>query len=113
MDMYTKAYCPHCKARNLVWLGDWGRDTGFKAETAVCWSCDGGFLLGDDHEESLYEIILTHFNCEEYTFTERELAKRLLDGETLHLEEDMNLSNFLKQYSDAQKGEKLAESKVL
>ena len=92
---------------NLVWLGDWSRDTGFKAEAGLCWSCDSGFLVSDEHqqEDDLEEIISSHFECKDYNFTEKELARRLLDGETLDLDDEKtNLSNFLKRYSYTQKG---------
>ena len=108
MDMYVKKCCPFCKALNLVWLGDWSRDTGVKPESAQCCKCEKCFLVSDphQHEEDLYEIICSHFDCDDYNFTERELAKRLLDGETLDLEYGkMDLSEFLKVYSDTQKGE--------
>lgn len=109
MDIYTKKTCPFCKTLNLVWLGDWGRDTGYNPETCEC-NCGKCFLLSDEHDqkEDLLEIICKHFDCEEYNFSESELAARLLAGETIAFEErKMDLSEFLKVNSDTTKGEEL------
>lgn len=105
--MYDKATCPHCKTRNLVYLGDWDDDTSPTIEAAECYACGKHFLMGseDTRSEMLHEIL---FQC---VYDEADdvdvVASALLRGESVKIEDEvLDLPAFLREYAIANKGEK-------
>jgi hypothetical protein len=103
--MYDKVLCPHCKTRNLVYLGDWEDDTSPVVEAAQCYACNQYFLMGDEfaQREMLEEIVLTHLGGEEDC---RAVVATLLSGGATTVEgESLTLAQFLEKYAFSNKGE--------
>lgn len=103
--MYDKAFCSHCKTRNLVYLGDWDDDTSPVVEAAQCYACNQYFLMGDEfaQKEMLEEIVLVHIGGEEDCKTV--VADLLRGGATTVDGKSLNLAQFLEEYAFANKGE--------
>lgn len=81
-ETYEKTFCPHCKTKNIVCLGNMDDCTAPDVEGVVCRQCKEAYLLGDDEwsrRESLYCIAVSHleFNDEEEGQYDRELQEFL------------------------------------
>lgn len=105
--MYDKAVCPYCKTRNLVYLGNWEDDTSPTVEAAECCTCGKYFLLdGESAQKEMLQEILTNSvynDVDDVT----SVASALLRGESATIEDEiLDLSNFLRVYANANKGEK-------
>jgi len=105
--MYDKATCPHCKTRNLVYLGDWEDDTSPMIEAAECYSCGKYFLMGSEsaRSEMLQDILIK--SVYDDVDDVGSVASALLRGESVKIEDEiLDLPAFLREYATANKGEK-------
>ena len=123
--MYDKAWCPKCKTRLLVYLGNWDDCTSPTVEAAICPKCDEYFLMGDYEAqyEMLDEIIMSHYefgeseDLREQVPTDEDkyadfMRKTLKEMKTTLLSggkwDGMTLSEFLREHAYTEKGEVIA-----
>ena len=104
--MYNKMTCPHCKVRNLLYLGNWDDCTNPMVTSGQCWKCSKYFLADDSDEkrEFLLEIMFQSIDSEDndlYKMTDTLLSggKITLDGK------EYDLSDYLKYHAISNKGE--------
>jgi hypothetical protein len=101
--MYEKQYCPHCKSKNLIYLGDWDDDTNPTITAGQCWSCLKFFLIADDRE-LLWELMFQQLDLDNKE--RNKMVDALLKGEMITLENHKyDLSTFLGEYAISNKGE--------
>ena len=111
--MYDKVWCPKCKTKLLVYLGNWEDDTSPNVEGATCPRCGECFLLDESvPEETLYEIILSHFDSDHEGYDRDDFCDETIPVMVkAFLSEGKwgrwTLSEFLKEHAFLEKGEAL------